>query len=256
MVELRGMFRLMFDKLREIQTDDKFDKIIESCRERTYKGKSDSFFFGEIVYIVFNSGMRDKVVDQKLEAITEAFANYDVKAVAEYTEEKVKELMGNKAIIRHEGKIRAIIHNAKEIIKIVKEYGSFEKYLSSFKGMVEPLKDDMVKRFKWFGDTNTYAFQKYVGYAHMAKPDVHVRRVLWRLGLIKGEDVPAEEVLKMCREISEAVGKNLNVVDEVIWAYGSGVNVEKAICGTKPRCGECDLREFCEHQRVLRLSIH
>jgi len=112
MISKKDLFQLMFEKLKKIQREDKFDKIIESCRERTYKGKSDDFFFGEIVYIVFNSGMKDKIVDEKLDAIREAFADYDVTAVAEYTQEKIKELMSNRAIIRHKGKIQSIIHNA------------------------------------------------------------------------------------------------------------------------------------------------
>jgi len=140
-------------------------------------------------------------------------------------------------------------------MQIVNEYGSFENYLLSFKGKVEPLKEDMVKRFKWFSDTNAYAFQKYVGYAHIAKPDVHVRRILWRLGLIKEEDAPAEDVLSVCRDIGEAVEENLNVVDEVIWAYGSGVNVCRAICAKKPRCEECDLKEFCRYWRDLDIIM-
>jgi len=51
--------------------------------------------------------------------------------------------------------------------------------------------------------------------------------------------------------MSEAVGENLNVIDEVFWAYGGGVGVSKRMCGTKPLCEECPLTNYCQYYKNI-----
>ena len=61
-----------------------------------------------------------------------AFSNFDVVAVSKYTQTDVKKLVENKDIIRNKLKINSAINNAKQFIKIQKEFGSFDAYLWSF----------------------------------------------------------------------------------------------------------------------------
>lgn len=100
---------------------------------------------------------------------------------------------------------------------------------------------------------NAYGFLKYAGFDVM-KPDRDVRRV-YRLGLIGSTD-DTSEIRKKGQEIGQrmakVVGERVNVVDEVVWLYGSGCKyVSKAICTErKPLCVECNLLKYC------RLSHH
>jgi DNA-3-methyladenine glycosylase I len=61
-----------------------------------------------------------------------AFSNFDVVAVSKYTQTDVKKLVENKDIIRNKLKINSAINNAKQFIKIQKEFGSFDEYLWGF----------------------------------------------------------------------------------------------------------------------------
>lgn len=69
---------------------------------------------------------------KKREGYRKAYENFDVNLVAEFDEEKVKELMSFDGIIKNEKKIRASINNAKRFIEVQKEFGSFTKYIWSF----------------------------------------------------------------------------------------------------------------------------
>ena len=54
-----------------------------------------------------------------------AFAQFDVKAVAAFTEADVQRLLHDAGIIRNQAKIRAAISNARAFIRIQEEFGSF-----------------------------------------------------------------------------------------------------------------------------------
>lgn len=78
------------------------------------------------------AGLSWYTILKRRDGYREAFANFDVNAVALFTEQKVEELLLNTSIIRHRGKIQAAINNAKIFIKIQKEFGSFSDYMWSF----------------------------------------------------------------------------------------------------------------------------
>ncbi|MCY4781023.1 DNA-3-methyladenine glycosylase I [Sphingobacterium sp. UT-1RO-CII-1] len=113
-----------------------------------------------------------------------AFANFDFNIVANYTQEKIEELLSSSNIVKHRGKIGSAITNAKLFIEVRKEYGSFFNYLYSFMPNNKPILNnfdsqsevptrtkisdsiskDMKKRgFKFFGTTICYAFMQAVG---------------------------------------------------------------------------------------------
>jgi DNA-3-methyladenine glycosylase I len=116
-----------------------------------------------------------------------AFSDFDVKKVAAFTKKDVERLMKDEGIIRNRLKIEAAISNAKEFIKIQKEFGSFRKYLKTFLPGGNPvinrwktlgqiparteLSDsvsvDMKRRgFKFFGSIICYAYLQAVGYVN------------------------------------------------------------------------------------------
>jgi len=122
---------------------------------------------------------------KKREGYRNAFADYDAKKVAAFTNEDVERLMQDTSIIRNRNKISATISNAKCFLAVQREFGSFCNYLKSFfpagkpivnqwKTLSEipastPLSDaiskDMKKRgFKFFGTTICYAHLQAVGY--------------------------------------------------------------------------------------------
>jgi DNA-3-methyladenine glycosylase I len=80
-----------------------------------------------------------------------AFSNFDVGVVSKYTENHIKQLIQNKAIIRNQLKINSAINNAKKFIEIQKEFGSFDNYLWGFVNH-KPIKN----KFKKYSDLPAY----------------------------------------------------------------------------------------------------
>lgn len=80
------------------------------------------------------AGLSWSTILKKREGYRQAFANFDVKKVARFDEQKIQELLTDKAIIRNELKIRSAVSNARLFIDIQHEYGSFSNYIWSFVG--------------------------------------------------------------------------------------------------------------------------
>lgn len=120
---------------------------------------------------------------RKRENYRKAFANFDPKKVARFTEAKVQRLMKDAGIVRYELKIRAAINNAQCFLEIQKEFGSFSAYQWSFvdhKVISHKLKPgalpiitiqeavtfskDLKRRgFKFLGPTTVYAHMQATG---------------------------------------------------------------------------------------------
>ena len=147
----------------------------------------DKVMFEFLVLESAQAGLSWITVLRRRENYRKAFANFDVRKVAQFTEKDVERLVQDVGIIRHRGKIEATISNAVHFIEIQKEFGSFCNYLTGFlpegkpivnqwKALSEipastPLSDriskDMKKRgFKFFGTTICYAHLQAVGYVN------------------------------------------------------------------------------------------
>lgn len=131
----------------------------------------------------FQAGLSWQIVLNKRENFRLAFDNFNPEKVANYTEDKIQELIQDKSIIRNQQKIRACINNAQRFLEIQKELGSFDKYIwgfvqnkpikNAFKTMAEiPAKTelsdkisaDLKKRgFKFVGSTVMYAHLQATG---------------------------------------------------------------------------------------------
>jgi DNA-3-methyladenine glycosylase I len=94
-----------------------------------------------------------------------AFDGFDFTKVAAYGARERRRLIADAGIVRHPGKIDATIENARRVLEVRKEFGSFSKYLWGFAGIgAEALSKDLRKRgFRFVGPTTVYAFMQAVG---------------------------------------------------------------------------------------------
>jgi DNA-3-methyladenine glycosylase I len=82
---------------------------------------------------------------KKEQAFRQAYHQFDIKKVANFTQDDRERLMNDSGIIRNRLKINAAIENAKAILLIQQEYGSLDRWLESH----HPLsKEAWVKLFK------------------------------------------------------------------------------------------------------------
>ena len=112
-----------------------------------------------------------------------AFNNFDASKVAAFGDREIENLMQDTQIIRNRLKINSTISGAKALLKIQKDFGSFDKYIWSFvngKTIInninqmeeipsiteesEKMSKDLKKRgFNFVGPTICYAFMQAVG---------------------------------------------------------------------------------------------
>lgn len=94
--------------------------------------KEDEKLFEFLILETFQAGLSWITVLRKRENFRKAFDQFDYKKIANYTEEKVQELLQDAGIIRNKLKIRATITNAQAFLKIQEEFGSFSTYIWGF----------------------------------------------------------------------------------------------------------------------------
>src|SRR5439155_179521 len=112
-----------------------------------------------------------------------AFDGVDFEKIARYGEDDVARLLGDAGIVRNRMKIEAAIGNAKALLAVREEFGSFDAYIWRFVGgkpkrnTFRSLRDlpssnpesdamskDLKKRgFRFVGSTICYAFMQAVG---------------------------------------------------------------------------------------------
>lgn len=93
---------------------------------------NDRDLFELLILEGFQAGLSWITVLKKREAFRKAFDNFDVEKVADYSSDKIEELLSNKDIIRSKNKIVAAINNAQCFLRIQKEFGSFSNYIWKF----------------------------------------------------------------------------------------------------------------------------
>lgn len=143
----------------------------------------DHYLFRKLILDINQAGLSWQTILNKSEAFDEAYANFVIEKVAAFDDKKVAELMNNAGIIRNRRKIEAAIQNAKCVLAIQQEWGSFANYLwhfvagkpvvSGFKTATEvpattalsdEITKDLKKRgFKFVGSTIIYAFLQATG---------------------------------------------------------------------------------------------
>ena len=91
--------------------------------------KDDNELFERLMFEINQAGLNWILVLKKQNNFRKAFDNYDIVKVAAYGEKEFERLMNDPGIIRNRLKINAAIENAKIIIALQKEYGSFKKWI-------------------------------------------------------------------------------------------------------------------------------
>ena len=126
--------------------------------------ENDAGYFEKITQAVFQAGFSWKVIRQKWPNFQEAFAQFDVDAVADFTEEDMERLLEDKGIVRNGRKIKATITNARTCQSIIANHGSFHAYLRTLDGQdYETRSKTICKQFKFMGPMGAYFFYWSVG---------------------------------------------------------------------------------------------
>ena len=127
----------------------------------------------------FQSGLSWRTILAKRENFRAAFRGFDFDKVARFTERDVERLLKDEGIVRHRGKIEAVINNARRAQEMVKREGSLAAFIWRYEpGSVKTAKGQPVsisaesvalskelKKLGWkfVGPTTVYAFMQAMG---------------------------------------------------------------------------------------------
>jgi DNA-3-methyladenine glycosylase I len=115
---------------------------------------NDAGYLEMMTAVVFMGGLNRQVVMGKWDGFLDAFEQFDVDQVADFTDVDVERLSNDERIIRYKAKIRAIVDNAREMQQIAAGHGSFGQWLR------QTLEDDGVEATaKALGDRFKYVSQ-------------------------------------------------------------------------------------------------
>src|SRR6187402_3516813 len=90
----------------------------------------DNELFCRLVLEINQAGLSWETILKKEAGFRKAYDNFDIQKVAAYTDADRERLLADAGIIRNRLKVNAAIENAKTILKLQQEFGSFEKWLA------------------------------------------------------------------------------------------------------------------------------
>ncbi|ASP38471.1 DNA-3-methyladenine glycosylase I [Bacterioplanes sanyensis] len=148
-------------------------------REWGYPVDDDRRLFEKLCLESFQSGLSWRTILAKREHFRAAFAQFDFNVMAQYTAVDVERLLQNAGIVRHRGKIEAVINNAQKAQQMVATEGSLAAFFWRFepdeKLQPEPQTastspesvalSKALKKLGWkfVGPTTVYAFMQAMG---------------------------------------------------------------------------------------------
>lgn len=148
-------------------------------REWGFPVDDDIRLFEKLCLEGFQSGLSWRTILAKRENFRRAFDGFDFHRVARFGERRVQRLLQDEGIVRHRGKIEAVVNNAGCAVRMQAEHGSLAAYFWRYEAApVDPadrqavstspestaLSKDLKKRgWKFVGPTTMYAFMQAMG---------------------------------------------------------------------------------------------
>lgn len=140
---------------------------------------------------LFQSGLSWLTILKRREGFRRGFAGFDIEALARFGEAEVQALLQDEGIIRHRGKIEAVLGNARAALRLREAGGSLSELLwrhapppqASAPTAVQaqtPASLALAKALKqqgwvWLGPTTVHAFMQAAGLVNDHVADCHVR---------------------------------------------------------------------------------
>ncbi len=142
-----------------------------------YPVSDDRRLFEKLCLESFQSGLSWRTILSKRENFRAAFRNFDFNKIAEFSDADINRLLDDKGIVRHRGKIEAVINNARRVQDLIADEGSLAAYVWRYEPTAPPapqsastsaesiaMSKDLKKRgWKFVGPTTIFAFMQTMG---------------------------------------------------------------------------------------------
>ena len=127
--------------------------------------EDDNELFGRLVLEINQAGLSWRTILNKQENFRLAYEGFDIDTVAGYGQADRERLLGDAGIIRNKLKVNAAIHNARTIILLREDFGSFKGWLDAHHPMSRDGWTKLFKKhFKFVGGEIVGEFLMSAGY--------------------------------------------------------------------------------------------
>jgi DNA-3-methyladenine glycosylase I len=129
------------------------------------------------------AGLSWSTILKKRSGYARAFADFDPVKVARFTDKRLAKILLDPGVVRNRLKVHAAVNNAKQFLRVQREFGTFDQYIWSFvnhrpivnqwqslkevpatTAESDALSKDLIKRgFKFVGSTVMYAHMQACG---------------------------------------------------------------------------------------------
>jgi DNA-3-methyladenine glycosylase I len=134
-------------------------------REYGFPLRDDDAFFERLILEINQAGLSWLTILKKRESFRDAYHAFDIDRVARYGDRDRKRLLADPGIIRNRLKVDAAIHNARMVVAIRDEHGSFRKWLDLHHPLTKPEWVKLFKKtFRFTGGEITGEFLMSTGY--------------------------------------------------------------------------------------------
>ena len=142
----------------------------------------DRKHFEYLALETFQCGLSWKLVLQKREIFRACFDNFDYEKIAAYDDAMIARALATPGMLKNRAKAFAMVTNARAFIKIIDEFGAFDKYIWGFTGgksrvytshgaapvtrnaLSDEIASDLKKRgFKFIGSITVYSYLQSCG---------------------------------------------------------------------------------------------
>ncbi len=124
----------------------------------------DDRYLSKMSLRIFRAGLKHELVDAKWPAFEEVFHGFDLARCAALYDEDIETLLGDRRLIRHLGKLRAVRRNALAMLDVAREHGSFAAWIAGWPAAdIIGLWGALAKRFSQLGGNSAPVFLRMVG---------------------------------------------------------------------------------------------
>ena len=244
--QLVDLYRKVSDKNRALSDDGPVAATTWAILENH---PDDAALYEELCYHMFAAGFSRKVVREKWPAHREAFSGFDPSGLAETDPQIIETLVTDRSLIRNRRKLSAVLDNARTIMQIKGEFGSFRQWLGSFSAdRIYLLHRELVDRFTCVGRSAAEWFLLSSGFPYYFQTADAVRMIK-RLGLMSTQNPKQnkdEAFNSVVMSFQAASGVTAWQISIDFWRFASGFRMREAICAEAPNCAKCPLWDYCD----------
>lgn len=153
-----------------------------------FPSADDRHLFEKICLEGFQSGLSWSTILKKRQDFRRVFHDFDIERLATFDDADISRLCADPSIVRHQGKIRSVVNNARRCIELVAKEGSLAAFIWAFEPTTSPVngatqcveskalaRDLKSRGWTFVGPTTMYAFMQSLGMVNDHESDCPIR---------------------------------------------------------------------------------